>query len=133
MQRCAVTALLAGALLSAPCAVFAQMQPDHRVFPAQALRGELVVTQPPEVMVNGKADRLAPGVRIRNTGNLIVPAQMLADQTLTVHYTREATTGLLQDIWVLRPSELDNKPWPRSPREAQAWTFDTASQRWTKP
>jgi hypothetical protein len=38
-------------------------------FPATALRGELVVTQPPDVLLNGKPARLAPGARIRNEDN----------------------------------------------------------------
>ena len=133
MPRCVPAALLLAAVLLAAPASRAQPSPDHRVFPAHALRGELLITQPPAVMLNGQPAQLAPGVRLRNLDNLIVPAQLLADRKLAVHFTREATTGLLLEVWVLRPAELQNRPWPTTERDAQAWSFDPAAQRWTRP
>jgi hypothetical protein len=38
-----------------------------RNFPATALRGEIVITQPPELLLNRQPARLAPGARIRAT------------------------------------------------------------------
>jgi hypothetical protein len=110
-----------------------QRPPDHRVFPAQALRGELVVTAAPEVLLNGRPDRLAPGARIRGEDNLLVMSGAITGLRLTVHYTREATSGLLLDVWVLRPVERSNRPWPSSTREASTWAFDPMAQTWKKP
>jgi len=125
MFRCAIT-LLAAAFLT-PLAQ-AQM---HRNFPANALRGELVITAPPEVLLNGKPERLAPGSRIRGEDNLQQMSGALAGRKLIVHYTRE-TSGLLFDVWVLNPAELANRSWPRSEAEAQTMVFDPIGQTWSK-
>ena len=125
----AALSVLAG--LSGPVA--AQRPADHRVFPAAALRGELVVTAPPEVLLNGRPDRLAPGARIRGVDNLLVMSGAVAGQRLAVNYTREPTSGLLLDVWLLRPVERDNRPWPTSEQEARRWNFDPSSQTWKKP
>ena len=132
MLRCVLllSAVLAGL---SPSTSAAQPQPGHRVFPAQALRGVLLVGQPPEVLVDGQPALLAPGVRIRSADNLITPAARWAGQATVVHYRREVTTGMLLDVWVLNPVELANKPWPSTPKEAAAWRFDPSSQTWAKP
>ncbi|MBP6903217.1 MAG: hypothetical protein KBC73_24220 [Burkholderiaceae bacterium] len=104
-----------------------------RPFPATALRGTLQITQPPEALVNGQPARLAPGARIRDEQNLVQLSGRFVGQTLVVHYTVENGTGLLKDLWILRPDELAKKPWPATPAEAAAWRFDAPSQTWTKP
>ncbi|PZP35687.1 MAG: hypothetical protein DI603_02615 [Roseateles depolymerans] len=124
MYRCVLPLALA-----ASCVV-AHAQ-THRNFPATALRGELVITQFPDAVLNGQAVRLAPGARIRNDANLWVPPAGLSGQKLTVHYTVESS-GLLMDVWVLNPAELANKVWPRTPAEAAAWQFSPGDQTWTK-
>ncbi len=124
MYRCALSLALA-----ASCVV-AQAQ-THRFFPANALRGELVVTQFPDVQLNGQAARLAPGARIKNENNLWVPPAGLAGQKLTVNYTVESS-GLIMDVWVLNPAELANKTWPRTPAEAASWQFNPGDQTWIK-
>lgn len=125
MYRCALTLALA-----ATCVV-AQAQ-THRTFPANALRGELVITQFPDALLNGKPARLAPGARVKGDTNLWIAPAGLAGQKLVVHYTVE-TSGLLQDVWVLNPVELANKPWPATPAEAASWTFIPGNQTWVKP
>lgn len=125
MYRCAITLALA-----ATCVV-AQAQ-THRTFPANALRGELVITQFPDALLNGKPARLAPGARVKGDTNLWIAPAGLAGQKLVVHYTVE-TSGLLQDVWVLNPVELANKPWPTTPAEAASWTFIPGNQTWVKP
>ena len=85
-----------------------------------------------EVLLNGKPARLAPGARIRDTGNLLVMSGALVNLKLPVNYTLEHH-GMLLDIWVLRDDERARQPWPRTPAEAQAWMFDPAAQSWTKP
>lgn len=103
-----------------------------REFPPTALRGEVVFVSPPDVTLNGAPARLAPGARIRGENNLLVMPASLAGHKRVVHYTVEATTGLLMDVWLLRADELANEPWPTSVQQAQAWSFDRAAQKWTK-
>ena len=93
MLRCA---LLATALV-APFAATAQVA---RPFPADALRAELQVLTAPEVLIAGKAARLAPGARIRGENNLLLMPGELAGARLLVHYTQEGD-GLVRDVWVL--------------------------------
>ena len=124
MQRCVIALLLA--LLAA--------LPAHaqRVFQANALRGELVVTQPPEVLLNGKPARLTPGARIRNPLNMIQLSGSLLGQTLAVNYTLDGA-GAVRDVWILTEAEKARSPWPATPEQAQSWTFDSTMQRWSKP
>ena len=125
MFRCA---LLATALLAVAPA-FAQAP---RPFPATALRAELVVTAPPEVLLNGRAARLSPGARIRGDDNLLKVSGALIGFKLPVHYTLNAQ-GEVQDLWVLNTAERANQPWPTTREEAARWAFDPAVQRWSKP
>lgn len=129
MPRCVQAALAIGAVVACISPSLAQVQ---RNFPATALRGELVVLQPPEVLLNGKPARLAPGARIRDTGNLLVMSGALMNLKLPVNYTLEHH-GMLLDVWVLRDDERARQPWPRTPAEAQAWAFDPTAQSWTRP
>jgi hypothetical protein len=138
MPRC-VAARLPGIAVASAALVLAALllpapgvaQTDSRPFPAQALRGELHIEQPPAVRLNGQPARLAPGARIRGTDNMLKLPAALAGQTLTVHYTVD-TYGLLMDIWVLTPEERRIRPWPRTRAEAAAWTFDPLAHRWSR-
>ncbi len=124
MQRCVIALLLA----------LAVALPAHaqRLFQATALRGELVVTQPPEVLLNGKPARLAPGARIRDALNMIQLSGSLLGQRLTVNYTLDPT-GLVRDAWILTEAERARSPWPTTPEQAQSWVFDSTQQTWSKP
>ena len=122
----ALVPLLAGLLLAAAAA---QAQAP-RQFSAQALRGEIVVLQPPEITLNGRPARLAPGARIRSAANMLQLSGELAGQRLAVHYTLDITGDLL-DVWVLTPAELARRPWPATVQQAQAWRFDPYSQTWS--
>jgi hypothetical protein len=108
--------------------------PAHaqRLFERTALRGELVVKAPPEVLLNGQPARLAPGARIRNAQNMLQLSGSLLEQKLLVHY-RLNTLGQLQDVWILSPAEAARQPWPRSAAEADKWVFDPVLQTWSKP
>ncbi|MDP1898901.1 MAG: hypothetical protein Q8K96_00405 [Rubrivivax sp.] len=103
-----------------------------RNFPATALRGEIVVTQPPELLLNGQPARLAPGARIRAQNNLLQVSGALVNQRLAVNYTLDLY-GLLLDVWVLTPQELARRPWPTTPAQAATWRFDAAAQTWSRP
>jgi len=76
------TALLASAQTLAP-----------RPFPPKAERGVMQITQPPELLMNGQAERLSPGARIRGTNNMLVLSGSLVGQSLVVNYVRH-THGL---------------------------------------
>lgn len=101
-----------------------------RKFPPTALRGQLTITQPPEVTLNGGTARMAPGARIRNQSNLLVMWGAAVGQKLTVNYTVDSY-GLLMDIWILRPDEIKAR-WPKTPEEAAKWVYDPLSETWSK-
>jgi hypothetical protein len=126
MYRCLLIAA-AAVVLAAPAA--AQMQ---RNFPATALRGALVVGSSSEVKLNGRSAQFAPGVRVRDQNNMIQLTGALVGQKLRVNYTID-TSGLVKDVWILRPEEEAIWPWPSTPEQAQAWSFDQNAQTWTKP
>ena len=108
--------------------------PAHaqRVFQSTALRGELIVTQPPAALLNGQPVRLAPGARIHNPSNMIQVSGSLLGQKLAVNYTLD-TAGELREVWILTDVELARKPRPATPEQARTWVFDSATQQWSKP
>ena len=124
-------AVLGLAFMIAP----AQASPPagHRSFPAHALRGELLLGAVPLAQLNGQPERLAPGARIRGEDNLLRLPTQLTGRAWLVHYTREPSSGLLMDVWILNRAEVANEPWPASPAEAATWRFEPASQRWARP
>lgn len=123
----ALMLLLGSALLLAP----SQAQ-VRRHFPATALRGTVVFSTPPEIVLNNVATRLSPGGRIRDTRNMLVMPATLTGQKWVVHYTLDMM-GQVHDSWLLREDEIANQPWPRTPLEAQTWQFDPIGQTWTRP
>ncbi len=132
MLRCATRAATLLALAFAFCLPAAAQA--VRKFPANALRGEIVVTQPPELVLNQKfAARLAPGARIRGANGMQVMSGALVGQRLAVHYTLDPTSGSLLDVWILTPAEFARQPWPATPAEAAAWRFYPDAQVWVKP
>ncbi len=126
MLRCASSLTLA-CVLALPLAAQAQ-----RTFTAKALRGEVVFGTPPEITLNGKAARLAPGARIRDENNMLHLPGSLAGKKFVVNYTTEFE-GMLLDLWILSRSEMTRKPWPTTEKEALAWQFNPDAQAWTKP
>jgi hypothetical protein len=110
----------------------AQAQPVLRNFPATALRGEIAVQQPPELLLNGRPARLAPGARIRDENNMLALTGALAGRRLVVHYTVDIS-GLLAEVWVLTPAERARVPWPVTREQAAAWSFDPLAQVWRRP
>ena len=125
MFRCVLTAAL---IAATPFVAQAQVQ---RNFPQNALRGEIVVTNPPEITLNGKASRLAPGSRIKGQNNLLVMSGAAVGQKLVVNYTLDQY-GLVSDVWILRKDEIA-RTWPKTAEEAAKWSFDPVAQTWTKP
>ena len=103
------------------------------IAPAQRMGGELLLGAVPLAQLNGQPERLAPGARIRGEDNLLRLPTQLTGRAWLVHYTREPSSGLLMDVWILNRAEMANEPWPASPAEASTWRFEPASQRWARP
>ncbi|UUX95747.1 hypothetical protein [Aquabacterium sp. J223] len=131
MHRCVAQA--ASLLLGLGLSAAALAQSLQRPFPATALRGELTFAAPPDVLLNGRPARLAPGSRIRGADNFVQTPASLTGLKAVVHYTVEPATGLLQDVWILHPEERARRPWPTTPDEAARWSFDPAAQAWSRP
>ena len=77
-----------------------------REAPADVRPARMAVGAPPEITLDGKADRLSPGARIRNVQNLVVLSGSLAGQTVPVVYRREAA-GMVGEVWLLTPDEYN--------------------------
>ncbi len=82
--------------------------PGVREFPLAAKRATLAVTRPPDVLLNGNPERLAPGVRIRGLTNTLVLSGSLVGETYIVNYVREPQ-GLIKDVWLLTEREVAEK------------------------
>ena len=89
------TALLAGAAFA---------QGIRREAPKDVVLGQLVVTTPPLVTMDGKPDRLSPGSRIRDLNNMLVLSGGLVGKRLPVVYRRD-TSGLVHEVWILTDAE----------------------------
>ncbi len=122
-----VIAAIAALCIAVPAA--AQVQ---RAFPQDALRGVIAFGLTPEIQVNGVAARLAPGARIRDGNNTVVLPGAVSGGRFVVHYTAD-TSGLVKDVWILRPEEIAVQPWPTTREQAETWRFDPVGQFWVKP
>lgn len=102
----ALPALAASALLLAlagtPLTAQAQVQ---RLLPAKTVRGTIFFEAPPNIVVDGQRDRLAPGARVRDVHNRIALTGALRGKTFEVRYLRDAA-GVIREVWILTPSEL---------------------------
>lgn len=110
--RSMATLLTVGALGLVPVASMAQSLPDAnpaaeravRPFPAAAVRAAMVVTQPPNIEIDGQPARLSPGARIRGANNMLVMSGSIVGKLYLVNLVREPT-GLVHDVWILTPAE----------------------------
>ena len=107
----------------APAPLHAQTsQTGVREFPKAALRGKLMVTAPPEVLLNGKPDRLSPGARLRDTQSLLVMSGAIVGTEYQVNYLRDSA-GLIHEVWILNAAEVKEKR-PGMP-PARNFVFDS--------
>ena len=137
MNRCtphllgALFILAASATLPASAQSATEFKPVARTFPAAALRGEMIVTMPPVITLDGKADRLSPGARIRDASNLLVMSGALVNQKVVVNYLREGA-GNVHEVWILNSEEIKLKrpnskaSWFSFGSSTDAATTDTA-------
>jgi hypothetical protein len=63
-----------------------------------------VSATPPIITINGQADRLSPGARVRDRNNMMVLSGQLAGQTHYSVYKRDAA-GLVHEVWLLNQEE----------------------------
>jgi hypothetical protein len=80
-----------------------------RVFPDSAIRGNITFKSPPQIELDGKADRLSPGVRIRDEQGMLAMTGALEGKSFTVNFRREASTGLVHEVWILSAEEAKVK------------------------
>ena len=112
LQAIASLAVLFTTLSTLPATVLAQAQtgaqadPSIRPFPVNALRGKLLVVAPPDIRIDGRVEKLAPGARIRDLQNMFIMSGALIGREFTVNFTREPS-GLVRDIWVLSEADRD--------------------------
>jgi hypothetical protein len=111
-HRCGFAVSLAFALCALSLAASGQVT-NPRPFPPQAERGLLQVTQPPDLLLNGKPDRLSPGARILGTNNMLVLSGQLIGQKAVVNFVREPN-GQVHQVWILSEAEAALKL-PTSP------------------
>ena len=104
----------------------------QRVFEANALRGELVLQEGQNALLNGRPAQLAPGARIRNEQNLLQMTGQIQGKRFLVHYTVNGF-GQIQNVWILTADEANKRPWPATPEEASKWVFDPTMQVWSRP
>ncbi len=81
----------------------------RREVPANVKRAEMKIGLPPQITLDGQADRLSPGARIRNTQNLMVLSGSLVGQDLPVVYRRDAA-GMVHEVWILSAEEARAMP-----------------------
>ena len=99
------------------------VNPSVREFPKTALRGEMVVKNHPEIVLNGKVERLSPGARIWDRDGALVMSARLAGQVVAVNYLREGG-GMVHQVWILNSEELKEK---RAGGNATIFNFTTGS------
>jgi len=102
VRRRPVTAGIALALLVLATSAGAQL--TIRAFPPKAERGAMQITNPPDMLLNSKADRLSPGARIHGTNNMLVMSGALVGQNLVVNFVREPN-GMVHEVWILNDAE----------------------------
>ena len=77
----------------------------QRLFPAKVQRGSISFTAPPMVELDGKTERLGPGVRVRDAHNRVALTGALRGKSFVVNYQRDAA-GMVREIWILTPAEI---------------------------
>ena len=76
-----------------------------RSFPETAVRGKIAFKSPPQIELDGKADRLSPGARIRDERGMLAMSGVLQGKEFVVNFRREASTGMVHEVWILTAEE----------------------------
>lgn len=80
-----------------------------RIFPMNALRGQIAFGAPPAIQLDGQVTRVSPGVRIQNAQRMLASPASLVGQSYVVNYTKEATSGLVNQVWILTAAEASTR------------------------
>ena len=76
-----------------------------RTFPIGTLRGQIAFGAPPQIQLDGQTARLAPGVRVQSAQRMLTAPASLAGQSYVVNYTKEASSGMVNQVWILSADE----------------------------
>jgi len=77
---------------------------QQRVIPEQAKRGYVQHVGGPEISIDGRPARLAPGAAIRDQKNFIVVPGSMPRAGAWADYTKDAS-GQVSAVWLLTPAE----------------------------
>ncbi|HQD15738.1 MAG TPA: hypothetical protein PLY54_09840 [Ottowia sp.] len=101
--------------------VFHQEARAERGFPLKTERAEMKFVELPDVLLNGKPERLAHAVRVRDERNAIVMPGTVNGRSAVVNYLRDAR-GQVREVWILSPQEaaIPLKPVPTTLRPARS-------------
>ena len=125
--RAALAAGVAAMACLAPSLHAQQVQPGlggMRNFPDAALRGNLTVQAGSDAVLNGRAIRMAPGMRLFSPQNTLVMLHTVQGQTFKVNYLIENSTGMLLSAWILTEGEAAQ---PRQGSDGIQFNFRTDS------
>ena len=78
-----------------------------RTIPADAERALMHYVQENIIELDGKPEKLAPGIRIRDTANRIITPTSVPPFAL-VKYRRDAS-GAVREVWILTPQEAEQR------------------------
>ena len=100
----------AAAALGLACALglpagAAVAQPRLVPIPPKAQRADITFNGSPDILINGKIARLAPGARIVGRNNMLVLSGSLSG-TATAKYLIEDGTGNVIGVWILTDEEI---------------------------
>lgn len=116
--RTASLALAAAFFLAAVAAPPQAQAQTLRMFPGNALRGNMTFISSTQVILDGREERLGPGVRIRNQQNRLVFASSLVGRNFPVNYVRDAT-GHVSQVWLVTPTEMTHDLRKSAPNRLQ--------------
>jgi hypothetical protein len=69
------------------------------------MRGKIAFKSPPQIELDGKSDRLSPGARIRDERGMLAMSGTLQGKEFVVNFKREASTGMVHEVWILTAEE----------------------------
>ncbi|MDB5858394.1 MAG: hypothetical protein JWQ76_2083 [Ramlibacter sp.] len=105
MNRWIRTALVGLSLATA--ALAATAQGIARDAPRDVKPGIMAVSAtPPIITMDGRADRLSPGARVRDLNNMLVLSGALANKTVYTVYKRDSA-GMVHEVWLLTEAEYE--------------------------
>jgi hypothetical protein len=126
------TAVLAQGQLSEPLPVNEQALqtgvPGLRKFPANALRGTMKVRQAPDILIDGKPERLSPGSRIRDPQQRLVMSASITNLEFVVNFVRNPM-GEVQEVWILNELEAKQKIKTNTPANNFSFASDADAKK----